>query len=107
MNDEGKRGTKRFTNTRVAGMKLYHLTRPRFHVFEIVFAVICSCFIEHFVDTAVFECTLRVCVSISDVSKKEGKGSRKGQKNLHSNIACTLQTEVRIHLMLLCRGGIL
>jgi hypothetical protein len=81
MNDEGKRGTKRFTNIKASGNGNYtHLTRSRFHVFEIVFAVICSSFIEHFVDTAVFECTLRVCVSISDVSKKEGKGSRKGQK---------------------------
>jgi hypothetical protein len=44
-------------------MRVYHLTRPRFHILEIVFAVVCSSFIEHFVDAAVFECTLGVVLA--------------------------------------------
>jgi len=35
------------------------------------------------------------------------KGKAAVAQDLHSDIACILQTEVRIRLMLLCHGGIL
>jgi len=64
MSNELKRGNKSIVQNG-SSMPASQLSTARFHILEIVFAVVRSSFIEHLVDTTILECTLEDITHVS------------------------------------------